>query len=110
MWLEVSYILYNTSYHEQTGDIITFEKFEEGNLVENEYNAEEDKSISASIEESSTYNFSDEVYISKNTFKEIWDRRKKHTEINAGDNRLKIRDSIKQTINEWKKQNYQRKL
>ena len=39
---EVSYILYATSYHEQTGDIITFAQFEESNSVENELNAEED--------------------------------------------------------------------
>ena len=32
----VVYITYATSSHEQTGDIITFEQFEEGNLVENE--------------------------------------------------------------------------
>ena len=31
---EVSYIPYTTSSHEQTGDIITFTQFEEGNLVE----------------------------------------------------------------------------
>ena len=34
----VSYILYATSSHEQTGNIITFEQFEEGNLLENERN------------------------------------------------------------------------
>ena len=38
MWLEVLYILYNKSYHDQTGDIITFAHFEEGNVVENERN------------------------------------------------------------------------
>ena len=37
---EVSYILYATSSHEKTGNIITFAQFEEGNLVENEHNAE----------------------------------------------------------------------
>ena len=31
----VSYILYDTSSHEQTGDIITFAQFEKGNLVGN---------------------------------------------------------------------------
>ena len=31
----VSYILYATSSNEQTGNIITFEKCEEGNLLEN---------------------------------------------------------------------------
>ena len=30
MWPEVLYILYSTSYHEETGDIITFSQFEEG--------------------------------------------------------------------------------
>ena len=34
---------YATSYHEKTGYIITFVKFEEGGLVENERNAEEDE-------------------------------------------------------------------
>ena len=29
-----SYIPYNVSFYEQTGGIITFEQFEEGNLVE----------------------------------------------------------------------------
>ena len=32
---EVSYIMYGTSSHKQAGKIITFEKFEEINLVEN---------------------------------------------------------------------------
>ena len=42
---EVSYIPYSTSYHEQTGEIITFAHFEEDNLSENKQNAEEDESI-----------------------------------------------------------------
>ena len=50
----VSHILYATSSHEKTGDIITFEQFEEGNLVENERKVAEDESILASIDESST--------------------------------------------------------
>ena len=33
MQLAVSYILYDTSAREQTGDIITFAPFEEGNLL-----------------------------------------------------------------------------
>ena len=36
----VLYIPYATPSHEQTGNIITFANFEEGNLVENEHNAE----------------------------------------------------------------------
>ena len=37
----VLHIPYATSSNEQTGNIITFSQFEEGNLVENELNAEE---------------------------------------------------------------------
>ena len=50
----VSYILYVTSYHEKTGDIITFEQFEEGYLCRKKCNAEEDKLILAPIDESYT--------------------------------------------------------
>ena len=46
---EVSYIPYATSSHEKNGDIIIFAQFEEGNLLENELNTEEDKSFSDSI-------------------------------------------------------------
>ena len=46
---EVSYIPYATSSHEKNGDIIIFAQFEEGNLLENELNTEEDTSFSDSI-------------------------------------------------------------
>ena len=39
----VLYIAYTTSSTEQTGNIITFTQFQEGNLVENELNVVEDK-------------------------------------------------------------------
>ena len=45
MQTELSYILYATSYHEKNGNIITLEQFEEGDLVENERNTENDESI-----------------------------------------------------------------
>ena len=38
----VSYIPFAASSHEQTGDIIKFSHFEEGNLFENERNLVED--------------------------------------------------------------------
>ena len=60
MQLSVLYITYTTSSHEQTGDIITFAKFEEGNLLENKINTEEDESISNSIDELYTDNDSDD--------------------------------------------------
>ena len=41
MQISVLYIPYDAPSYEQTGDMITFAKFEEGNLVENECNAEE---------------------------------------------------------------------
>ena len=102
IWSAVSYICYATSSHEQTGDIITFAQFEEGNLVENEHNIEEDKSTLSSIDELSTDDYSDDVSISKNTVEEIWDGSQIHPVTNARDTRLKIHDCIKQTKSEWK--------
>ena len=67
----VPYILYTTSYHEQTGDIITFSQFEEGDLVENECNAEGNESNFSSIDELSTYNDFDDGSISKNNIEDI---------------------------------------
>ena len=43
MQTEVLYILYDTSSHEQNGEIITFSYFEEGNLVGKEHNVEGDE-------------------------------------------------------------------
>ena len=39
VWPAVLYTPYATSSHEQTDNIITFEQFEEGDLVENKRNA-----------------------------------------------------------------------
>ena len=50
----VLYIPCATSSHYQTGDIITFSHFEDGNLVENDRNAEEYESILYSIDDLST--------------------------------------------------------
>ena len=69
----VSFFLHVRSPHEQTNGIITFAHFEEGGLVENESNAEDDKSILASIDELSTYNDSDNGSISTNALEDIWD-------------------------------------
>ena len=67
----LSYILYTTSDHEQTGNIITFEQFEEGNLVENERNAEKYESHLFSINDLYTYDDSDNGSISKSAIEEI---------------------------------------
>ena len=45
MQTAVFYIPYDASYLEQTDNIISFAQFEEGGLVENKCNAEEDESI-----------------------------------------------------------------
>ena len=92
---KISYITYATSSHEQTGIIINFAQFEEGNVVENERNAEEDKSILDFIDESSTYDDSDDEYISTNAHKYIGYGNQIHQEINARDSWLKICDCIR---------------
>ena len=72
MQTSVLYIPYGISSHEQTGSITTFWQFEEGNLVENEHNAEGYESILASIDELSTENDSDEWSISNSYTEDIW--------------------------------------
>ena len=54
------HILYAKSPHEQTGDITAFAHFEEGGLLENEHNIAENESILASIDDSYTYDDSDD--------------------------------------------------
>ena len=98
----VSYILHDTSYHEKTGNIITFAQFEEDYLVENKRNTEEDESILSSIDELFADNDSDDGYISMNALEDIQDRSQIHPDINVRYALLKIRDHIKQTEIEWK--------
>ena len=47
----VSYIPYVTFSHVKTGNIITLEQFEGGNLSKNEWNLAKDELILASIDE-----------------------------------------------------------
>ena len=68
----------------------------------NECNVAEDESISASIDESSNNDNYDEGYISTNYVKGIRGRNCIHPDINAGDDRFKIRDHIRQTQIECK--------
>ena len=90
----VSYRMYATLYHEKTGKIISLANFEEVNLVENESNAEEYESITASIDESSTEYDSDDGSISTIDLKDIRDRSQVHPELNARDARLRMIDRI----------------
>ena len=79
----ISYIPYDTSYHEQTGDIITFAQFEGVNLVQNEGNEEEDEFISASIDQLYTYDDYDDGSISMNTPEDIQYGSQVHPEVNT---------------------------
>ena len=70
--------------------------------MENKHNLVEDESISDSIDDSSTYDESDDGYISTNNAKDIQDGNYVHTEINAIDARLIICDRIRLVQIEWK--------
>ena len=94
------YIPYVTSSHEQTGYIIAFAHFEEGYLLENDINLEEDESILASVDESCADDNPDDEYISTDNLEDIWGANYAHLNINVRDARLKIRDHIRQEQNE----------
>ena len=98
----VSFIPHATSSHEQTGDIITFLQFEEGNLLEKYRNLVEDKPISDSIDESFSYDNSDDEYISTDALEDVRDGSYMYTNITARDAILKIRDRIRQAQSELK--------
>ena len=88
--------------HEQNSDIITFEQFKEGNLAVNQRNVVEDQYISASIDESSTDNNSDDGYISTNALGDSRYGNYLHPDINAIYARLKIHEHIRKSKSEWK--------
>ena len=63
--------------------------------MQNERNVAEDEYILASIDESSTYDDSDDGSICTNNLECIWYGNHLHPYINARDSRLKILDNIK---------------
>ena len=73
--------------------------------MENERNVAEDESILASIDESSTDDDIDDVYITTNTLEEIQYGNHVHQDINTRDARLKVCDRIKQAQSDWKGEN-----
>ena len=83
----------------KTGNIITFAQFEEGNLAENKRNIDEEESIPASIDESSTDDDYDDGSISKNALEGIGCRSQIHPELHARDARFKMRVRIRKTQN-----------
>ena len=105
----VRYTPYATSSKEQTGDVITFAQFEEGNLLSETRNDTEsdEKSDSESIMMSEkdmenldeTEKF-DEGLISTETLQDIRDGNQNHPKIREA--RMAICDCIKQKKSEWK--------
>ena len=107
----VTYTPYATSSKEQTGDVITFAQFEEGNLLTETRNDTEsdDESDSESIMMSKKdmenidekEKFDDDL-ISTETLHDIRDGNQTHPSIDKREARLKIRDRIKQKKSERK--------
>ena len=107
----VTYTPYGTSSKEQTGDVITFAQFEEGNsLTETRNDTErgdeyDSKSIMMSeldmdnLEEKEKF---DDYLISTETFHDIRDGNQTHPNIDKREARVKICDCIKQNKSEWK--------
>ena len=100
----VTYTLYATSSKEQTGNVITFAHFEEGNLLTKTRNSTESGDISDSkslmmskqdmenLDEKENF---DEDLISTKTLHDICDGNQTHPNIDKREARLKIRDRIK---------------
>ena len=106
-----TYTLYATSSKEQTGDVITFAQFEEGNLLSETRNDTEssDESDSESIMMSEkdmenldeTETFDDDL-ISTETLHDIRDGNQTHPNIDKREASLAIRDRNKQKKSQWK--------
>ena len=101
----VTYTPYATSYVEQTGNLITFAQFEEGNLLTETRNdtesGDESNSESIMMSEQDMENIDekenfDDNYISTETLHDIRDGNQTHMNIDKREARLKIRDCIKQ--------------
>ena len=107
----VTYTPYATSSKEQTGDVITFTQFEEGNLISETRNDTEsdDESDSESIMMNKKdmenidgkENFDDDL-ISAETLHDTRDGNQTHPSIDKRKARLEIRDRIKQKKPQWK--------
>ena len=102
---EVKFTLYAMSSKEQTGDVITFTQFEEGNILTKTRNDSEsgDESNNESImmREQDTENInsgdeSDHDLISTKMLEDICDGSQTHPNVNRREARYKIRDHIRQ--------------
>ena len=101
----MTYTPYETSSKEQTGDIITFAQFEEGNILNETRNDAEsgDKSDKKSImmieQDMDAINSGDESdndLISTKMLEDIRDGSQTHPNVNRRETRYKIRDRIRQ--------------
>ena len=111
MRLAVRYTLYAMSSKEETGDVITFAQFEEGNLLsETRYDTEsgnESDSESIMMSEKDMENLDetekfDDDLISTETLHDICDGNQTHPKINKREARMAIHDRIKQKKPQWK--------
>ena len=100
----VTYTQYATSSKEQTGDVITFAQFEEGNILTETSNDAEsgDKSDNSSImmseqdmENTNSGDESDHDLISTEMLEEICDGSQTHPKLNKRESRYKIHDHIR---------------
>ena len=107
----VMYTRYATSSQEQTGNVITFTQFEEGNLSTETHN--DTKSVDKSDIESLMMNEQDMEnlnekenfdydHISMETLHDIRDGSQTHPNVDKREARCKIRDRIKQSKSERK--------
>ena len=107
----VTYTPYATSSKEQTGDVITFAQFEEGNLLTETRNDAEicDESNSKSLmmnkqdmENLYLYEKTDDDHISTETLHDICDGSQTHPKVDKREVHRKICDRINQRQSEWK--------
>ena len=113
----LSYVPYATYSKEKNGNIITFEKFEEGNLLSDSHNgtesgdkyddSDDDLTLPPLISEAKTYEISsgdeyDAEPIPMDMLEDICDGSQYHQRIIRREARYKIRDPIKQRQVEWK--------
>ena len=108
---EVAYTPYATSSKEQTGDVITFTQFEEGNILTETSNDTEsgDKYDSESLimnkqdmENLDSIKISDHDLISMDMLEDIRDGSKNHPTVNKREARYEIRDRVRRKESQWK--------
>ena len=105
----VAYTPYAMSLKEQTGDVITFAQFEEGNILTEARNDAEigdesdNESIMMSEQDMENINSGDESdydLISTQMLEDICDGSQTHPNVNRREARYKIRDRIRQRKSE----------